>query len=705
MTLTGSRLALLIIAGFALPMFAADSVPKPPLAKTIDSASTLHGERRVDPYAWLRDKGNAEVIKYLEAENAYADAVMTPLKPLEQRLYDEMFARIKQTDVSVPYRKGAFLYYSRMEEGKQYPVLCRKASGAADATEQVLIDGNALAVGKTFWSLGAFAVSDDGLWLAYSTDTTGYRQYVLEVKDLRTGAILPTRRERVTSVAWAADNETLFFTTEDPTTKRSDRFFRATRHALEAAAELHEEKDERFNVGVGRSRSNAYLFLEIGSLTSSEVRVLAAGTPSASWTTIEARRPDVEYDVEHRNDEFFIRVNDTGRNFRLVSAPVASPGRANWREVVPHRDAVMLQGVLVFKDYLVLAERENALPQVAVRRFGDAATHRVVFPEAVYAVFPANNPEFDTTLLRYNYQSFVTPPSVYDYDMAARTATLLKRQEVLGGYDPERYTSERVHATAGDGTKVPVSIVYRKDVRRDGTGALFLGGYGSYGIPQNVSFSSSRVSLLDRGVVMAYAHIRGGGDLGKPWHDAGRMLKKKTTFTDFIAAAEYLLANKYGARERFVIEGGSAGGLLMGAVANMRPDLFKAVVLQVPFVDVINTMLDESLPLTVAEFEEWGNPKKKDEYDYIKTYSPYDNITASAYPAMLVKTSLNDSQVGFHEPAKYVARMRATRTDTNPLVFKINMGAGHGGASGRFDRLREVAFDYAFMLWQMGAEQ
>ena len=374
--------------------------------------------------------------------------------------------------------------------------------------------------------------------------------------------------------------------------------------------------------------------------------------------------------------EFYIRVNDTGRNFRLVTAPVAAPGRANWRELVAHRDAVMLQGVLRVQGppgdgrarERAAADRHSA--------FADGATHRVAFPEAVYSVFPANNPEFDTTLLRYSYQSFVTPASVYDYDMAGRTATLLKRQEVLGGYDSERYTSERVYATASDGTKVPVSIVYRKDTKRDGTAPLYLGGYGSYGISQNVGFSSNRVSLLDRGVVMAYAHVRGGGDLGKPWHDAGRMLNKKNTFTDFIAAAEHLLANGYGAKDRFVIEGGSAGGLLMGAVANMRPDLFKAVVLQVPFVDVINTMLDESLPLTVAEFEEWGNPKKKDEYDYMKTYSPYDNITARAYPAMLVKTSLNDSQVGFHEPAKYVARMRATRTDTEPAGLQDQHGRG-----------------------------
>lgn len=702
MRLVACRVAAAITLGITVTINAAgQGVAKPPVAKKVEQVSTLHGERRVDQYAWLRDKGNPEVIAHLEAENAHADAVMAPLAPLQARLYDEMLGRIKQTDMSVPYRKGGYRYYSRTEDGKQYPIYCRQAD-RPDAPEEVLLDGNALSAGHPFWSLGAFAVSDDARWLAYATDTTGYRQYLLQVKDLKSGALVDWTRERVTSVAWAADNATIFFTTEDATTKRSDRLFRVHTGRLSEVTELYDETDERYSVGVGRTRSEAYVVLEIGSLTSSEVRVLPAATPTAAWTTIEGRRPDVEYDVDHRGDRFYIRVNDTGRNFRLVTAPVASPGRASWAELLPHRDAVMLQGVLLFQDFLVLYERENALPQVAIRPFDGGPAHRIAFPEAVYTVFPSNNPEFDTRALRYSYQSFVTPPSVYDYDMAARTATLLKRQEVLGGYDASLYASERVHATATDGTKVPVSVVYRKDTKRDGTAPLYLGGYGSYGISQNVTFSSSRVSLLDRGVVMAYAHIRGGGDLGKPWHDAGRMLNKKNTFTDFVAAAEYLLANKYGARERLVIEGGSAGGLLMGAVANMRPDLFKAVILQVPFVDVINTMLDESLPLTVAEFEEWGNPKNKAEYEYIRTYSPYDNVTARAYPAMLVKTSLNDSQVSFHEPAKYVARMRATRTDTNPLVFKVNMGAGHGGASGRFDRLREVAFDYAFMLWQMG---
>ncbi len=698
-----SRVVTIALAVPALSPSVAQDMPKPPVAKKVEQVSTLHGDRRVDEYAWLRDKGNPEVIAHLEQENAYADAVMAPLRPLEQSLYDEMLGRIKQTDMSVPYRKNGYLYYTRTEDGKQYAVFCRKADREG-AAEEVLLDGNALATGHAFWSLGVFEVSDDARYLAYATDTTGYRQYVLEVKDLKTGERLPLRQERVTSAAWAADDATLFFTTEDATTKRSDRLFRVTLAKPGEPVLLHHEADERFSVGVGRTRSDEYLVFEIGSLTSSEVRVLRAATPAAEWTTVEPRRPDVEYDVDHRGDRFYVRVNDTGRNFRLVTAPVATPGREHWTELVPHRAHVMLQGVLLFEDHMVLYEREDALPQVTVRAFAGGDPHRVTFPEAVYSVFPSGNPEFDTRVLRYSYQSFVTPPSVFDYDMEGRKATLLKTQEVLGGYDASRYTSARVEATAPDGTKVPVSLVHRKDVARDGTAPIYLGGYGSYGISQNVGFSSNRVSLLDRGVVMAYAHVRGGGDLGKPWHDQGRMLNKKNTFTDFIAAAEFLVANKYGAKDRLVVEGGSAGGLLMGAIANMRPDLFRAVVLQVPFVDVINTMLDETLPLTVAEFEEWGNPKNKAEYDYIRTYSPYDNIEAKAYPAMLVKTSLNDSQVSFHEPAKYVARMRARRTDANPLVFKTNMGAGHGGASGRFDRLREVAFDYAFMLWQMGVK-
>jgi oligopeptidase B len=669
----------------------------PPVAPKIPKVRELHGDKFVDDYFWLREKSNPAVIKYLDAENAYTDSVMRPFAPLEETLYKEMVARIKETDLSVPAKDGEYFYYSRTEQGKQYSIFCRK-KGSLEAPEEVYLDVNELAKGQSFMALGGLEISDDGNLAAYATDRTGFREYSLHVKDLRTGQVLADTVEKVTSIAWAADNKTVFYTTPD-SAKRPYRLFRHVlgdpKHEL-----LYEEKDEHYSVNVSRSRSKAYLLLDTSSLTASEARYLRASDPAGDWRVIAPRAAEHQYEVEHRGDLFYIRTNKDGRNFALVTAPVDHPEQANWTTVVPHRPEVMLQGVALFKDHLVLSERENGLPQIRVTNLVTNDTHRITFPEPTYSAAPTPTPEFDTTVLRYSYQSFITPNSVFDYDMNTHKATLMKQTEVLGGYDPTKYASERVEATAPDGVKVPVSLVYRKDVKRDGTAALYLTGYGAYGFPNPATFSSQRLSLLDRGVVYALAHIRGGGDLGKPWHDQGRMLNKKNTFTDFIACAEQLVAQKYGAQDRLVIEGGSAGGLLMGAVTNMRPDLFKAVIEHVPFVDVINTMSDETLPLTVGEFEEWGNPAKKDEYDYIKSYCPYTNLAAKAYPAMLVKTSLNDSQVMYWEPAKYVARMRELRTDRNPLIFKTNMAAGHGGSSGRYDRLKEVAFDYAFILWQ-----
>ncbi len=465
---------------------------------------------------------------------------------------------------------------------------------------------------------------------------------------------------------------------------------------------MYEEKDLAFNVGVYRTRSLAWLVLGTSSLTTSEARVLPAAEPLGEWRLVAPRVGEQEYDVDHRGDFFYVRTNDTGRNFRLVRAPVARPGRESWEELVPHRPEVMLEGVDCFRRHVVLLEREDGLPHLRVIDAGTGEGHRVAFPEAAYSVWPEANPEFDTTLLRYTYESLVTPRSVLDYDVAARTATLLKEQPVLGGYDRTRYETERLAATAPDGVKVPVTVVYRKGLAKDGRAPVLLYGYGAYGFALPITFSSNRVSLLDRGVVFALAHVRGGGDLGKPWHDDGRMLRKRNTFTDFVAAAEHLLREGYGSRERLVAEGGSAGGLLMGAVANMRSDLWKAIVSKVPFVDVVNTMLDETLPLTVGEYEEWGNPKEVEAYRSIRSWCPYSNLEPKAYPAMLVKTSFNDSQVMYWEPAKYVARLRALRTDANVLLLKTNMAAGHGGASGRYDYLREVAFDYAFVLAQVG---
>ena len=705
------RVRLAALALLATGLVVAPSVPaagqvtqqspaSPPVAERRAKVDTLHGEVRRDDYFWLRVKTDPAVKQYLEAENAYADAMLAPLKGLREQLYQEMLGRIKQTDLSVPYRRGDYFYYSRTVEGQQYPIFARKR-GSLDAAEQITVDLNELAKGQVFMSLSAYQVSDDGNLLAFSIDSTGYRQYALRVKDLRTGVRLPDAAARVTSVAWAADNRTLFYTVEDSISKRSHRLYRHTLGSPDHQL-VYEEPDERFSLYVYRTRSRDYLVWQTGSLTSSEVRILPAAKPMAEWTLVSARVPDREYDVDHHGDKLYIRVNDRGRNFRLVTAPVSNPSDANWTEIRPHRADVMLEGVELFANHLVTSERRNALDEITITDLRTGKSHQLKFPEPVYTAFTTSNAEFNTSTLRYSYTSFVTPNSVFDYDMNARTTRLLKEQPVLGGYDKTRYTSERVYATAKDGTKIPISLVYRKNVRRDGKAPALLEAYGSYGAPSSVFFSSNDLSLLDRGMVLALAHIRGGGDMGKAWHDAGRMMNKMNTFTDFIAAAEHLVNERYTSSDRLVIQGGSAGGLLMGAVTNLRPDLFKAVVSHVPFVDVINTMLDETLPLTVGEFEEWGNPKKKAEYDYMKQYDPYSNIARKDYPAILVKTSFNDSQVMYHEPAKYVARMRSLKTDRNPLILVTNMGAGHGGASGRYDRLREIALDNAFMLWQVG---
>ena len=678
------------------------AVPAAPIAERRPHVDTLHGEVRNDEYFWLRVKSDPAVRSYLEAENRYADAVLAPLAPLREQLYKEMLGRIKQTDLSVPVRDRGFFYYNRTIEGQQYPIFARKP-GSLDAAEQVLLDLNEMAKGQSFMSVSAFTVSDDGHLLAYSYDSTGYRQYAMRVKDLRTGALLPTIAERVTSVAWAADNKTLFYSVEHPVSKRS---YRVYRHVLGEQKDtlLYEEKDERFSSYVGRSRSRDYIFMYVGSLTADEQYYLPASQPMSEWRQIAARKENRELSADHHGDNFYIRVNDTGRNFRLVTAPITDPREVNWKELVPHRADVRLSGVMLFANHLVRSEREGGLTHIVVTNLRTNQTHKVTMPEPVYNTGLSGNAEWNTSTLRFSYQSLVTPSSVFDYDMEKRSRVLLKETEVLGGYDKSRYTSERVFAKARDGTMVPISLLYKKDLKKDGRAPMHLSAYGSYGSSSDVFFNSNRVSLLDRGVVIATAHIRGGGEMGTAWHDQGRMKNKMNTFTDFIDCAEYLIAQGYTNSGRLVIQGGSAGGLLMGAVTNMRPDLFKAVISDVPFVDVINTMLDESLPLTVGEFEEWGNPKKKDEYEYMKRYDPYLNLSAKEYPAILVRTSFNDSQVMYHEPAKYTAKMRALKTDKNPLLLVTNMGAGHGGASGRYDRLKEIALGYAFLLWQAEVE-
>ena len=686
------------------------AVPSPeltaPVARRELKQTPLHGTVLVDEYGWLREKESPEVTAYLNAENAYAEAFMAPLAGLREELYKEMLSHIKQTDVSVPYRDGGWWYYSRTEEGLQYPVFCRKAD-VDGAAEEVILDGNKLAEGHSFMAIGDTDVTDDGRWLAYSVDHTGFRQYTLHIKDLTTGEVLEGTVERVGSIVWAADNRTLLYTVEDEEQKRQYQLWRhvlRSEHSTDVL--VFEEEDERFNLSVGRTRDGKFLIMEAGSHTTTESRFLAADDPAGEWTLVAKREDEKEYSIDHRNGLWFIRANDRGRNFRLVTAPVDKPGRENWTELLGHRSEIMLEEVDLFDRFFVCCERENGLPHLRLWSFteNDRAiqANEIQFPEPVYSAFPHINREFDTRRFRYGYQSLVTPSSVYEYDIETGNSVLLKQVEVPGGFDRELYASERVFATAEDGVNVPVSLVYRKDKREAGKNPLYVYAYGSYGYSLPIGFNANRLSLLDRGVVMAYAHIRGGGDLGKPWHDAGKMMVKRNTFTDFIAAVEYLTASGYGDPSRVAIEGGSAGGLLMGAVTNLKPEIFRAVVSHVPFVDVMNTMLDASLPLTVPEYEEWGNPNEAEYFHYMLSYSPYDNLKPGSYPAMLVKTSLNDSQVMYWEPAKYVAKLRTLKTDDHPLLLMTNMEAGHGGASGRYDYLKEIAFDYAFLIKELG---
>jgi oligopeptidase B len=697
-------LCLIAVSIFTVTVMAQDGntsmMLQPPTTEKKPKTTEINGDKLVDNYFWLREKTNSAVIAHLEAENAYAAALMKPTEGLQEKLYNEILSHIKQTDVSVPYRWGDYFYYTRTVEGQQYPIFCRKLK-SLDATEQVLLDVNEMAKGQKFMSVGSFAPSDDGTLLAYSTDNSGYRQYTLHVKNLKTGELLAENIERVDNVTWATDNKTIFYVTEDAVTKRSDKFFR---HVLgsDKSELIYEEKDELFDIGVSRSRDKAVILLGAFSKTSTDFRFIPANDPNAAWKIIVPRQADHEYDVDHRGDLFYIRTNKGAKNFRVVTAPVTDPAEKNWKEFVAHRPAVKVEDINLFADYAVLSEWENGLEQIEIVDFKQNQRHRIAFPEPVYSTGLSNNREFNSSILRYNYQSLTTPSSVFDYDMNSRKASLLKQTEVPGGFDKNNYKAERVFATASDGTKIPMSVVYRKTVKLDGSAPALLYGYGSYGISIPPTFSAGRLALLDRGVVFVIGHIRGGGELGEPWRDAGRMMNKINTFTDFIACAEHLVNNKYTSKDRLVIQGGSAGGLLVGAVANMRPDLFKAVVAQVPFVDVLNTMLDASLPLTTSEYIEWGNPNEKAAYDYMKKYSPYDNIHKADYPAMLVKVSLNDSQVPYWEGSKFVAKLRDFKTDKNPLILKVNMGAGHGGASGRYDAIHETAFDYAFMLWQMG---
>ncbi len=682
---------------FALPAAAFG----PPVAPKHPQVSELHGDKRRDDYAWLRKKGTPEVTRYLQAENAYTATVMRPTEALQQKLYAEMLGRIQETDLTVPTREGGYLYYVKTEQGKQYGAHARR-KGSMDAPEEIILDINQLAEGQKFTGVGDPVVSDDGGQLLYRVDHSGFRQYTLHVRDLATGKDGAEAIPRVDSTAWAKDGKTIFYVVEDDA-KRPYRLFRHVVGTTGPDALVYEETDARFDLRVARSRSRDFVEIQADSHTTSDVRLIPADKPEAEPRLVAPRQDGREYYVQHRGDLLYILENGGGRrNFRVVTAPVADPSEAKWKEIVPSDAKVMIDDLQVFADFYVLHERRGGLPTIRVVDFRTGSSRQVDFPEPSYSVREEPNPEFRTATYRFRYSSATTPRSVFDLDVLSGQRKLLKEQPVPGGYDRTRYRVERISATAGDGTEVPITIVVRNGTQLPAP--LLLEGYGAYGLPADVGFNSDVVSLLDRGVILAQAHIRGGGELGKRWHDEGRMKYKMNTFTDFIACAEALVAKGWTKPQRLAIRGRSAGGLLIGAVTNLRPDLFHAVVADVPFVDVLNTMLDETLPLTVGEFEEWGNPKIKDEYDYMRQYSPYDNVAAKAYPAMLVQSSLNDSQVMYFEPAKWVARLRALKTDRNPLLLRMRMDpAGHGGASGRYDKLRDEAFAYAFILWQLDA--
>ncbi len=679
-----------------------DSV-KPPVAKIVPKASTALGETRVDNYFWMRDRADPGTIQYLEEENEYTKARMKHAAALESRLYSEMLGRIQQTDVSVPTKRGDYFYYTRTEEGKQYAIHCRK-HGSLDGKEEVLLDGNAMAEGKKYFRVGNFVASPDHKLLAYSVDFEGDEAYTIHVKDLTSGQLLADAIPNTYySLEWGNDNATFFYTVLDAA-KRPYKVFRHSLGVKEDTLVCHEE-DERFTVELEKTRSRAYILINIGSPLTSEVRYLDADRPMGQFAILLPRVPETEYDAAHHGDSWFLRTNDGAKTFRLIEAPVNDPSRANWKEVMAARPEATIESVTAFKDELVTEERDRGLIKIRIQNFVTGDVHYVEFTEPVYTASIGANAEYDTKLLRFAYTSLVTPNSVFDYNMETRERELKKQQPVLGGYDPSQYQSERIYATAMDGVKVPISLVYKKGLARNGEAPMLLYGYGAYGISMDPGFNSDRLSLLDRGFVYAIAHIRGGADLGKPWHEDGRILKKKNTFTDFIACAEHLIAEKYSSPKRIAIMGGSAGGLLMGAVTNMRPDLFAVVVAKVPFVDALNTMLDASLPLTVGEYEEWGNPNEKRYYEYIKSYAPYENVEAKEYPTILITAGLNDPRVSYWEPAKWAAKLRAMKKDRNLLLLKTNMGSGHFGSSGRYEYIKETAFDYTFILNALGVTE
>jgi oligopeptidase B len=672
---------------------------RPPAAKIVPHKLEKFGHTRTDNYYWLRDRNNPDVISYLQEENRYLDATLAHTKPLQQKLFDEFKTRIKQTDESVPYRKDGYYYYTRMEAGKNYPIHCRK-KGSLDATEEVLLDGNKAAQGHKYFSAAGLQVSHGNNILAYGVDTVGRRLYTIRFRNLTTGAEMPDVIRDVTpAMAWANDNKTLFYVKQDPTTLRDYQVYRHVLGADPAQDTLvYEEKDVTFSCFVRKTKSKKYILIGSYQTLSSEYRYLDADRPEGEFQVFEPRARDHEYHVDHYGENFFIKTNSEAKNFRLMSTPVESTARSNWRQVIPHRTDTLLVGFEVFRDHLVVIERNQGLIRLQIRPWSGTGEHYVDFGEPAYAAGLSANFDFDTDLVRFSYSSLTTPHSVYDYDVKTRTKTLLKRDEVLGGFDSNNYVTERLYAPSHDGVRIPVSLVYRKGFERNGSRPLLQYGYGSYGFSIDARFDPFIVSLLDRGFVYAMAHIRGGQELGRQWYEDGKLLKKKNTFRDFISCTQYLVAQKYADPKRVYAAGGSAGGLLMGAVMNMQPDLYDGMIAAVPFVDVVTTMLDDSIPLTTSEYDEWGNPNEQTYYEYMISYSPYDQVQAKAYPNLLVTTGLHDSQVQYWEPAKWVAKLRAMKKDNNRLVLYTNVDAGHGGASARYKKYEETALMHAFLL-------
>lgn len=671
-----------------------------PKAKKIPHLLEVHGHQRIDNYYWMRDRDNPEVIEYLNAENEYLKESLQQTDTFRENLFKEMKSRVKEDDQSVPYLKSGYYWYVKYELGAEYPLFCRK-KGTLDGTEEVFLDVNKLAENKSFYQVGGTSASPNLKLLAFAADEVGRRIYTIHFKNLETGELLKDKIENITgNFTWAADNETLFYSKQNADTLRSYQIYS---HKLGSKSSedilIYEEKDEEFTCIIHKTKSEKFLLIHSESTSSSEVRFLEADNPSGEFKIVQPRTSDLEYALEHYQDYFWIRTNHEARNFKLVKAPITQPDLANWIDVIPHREQVLFEDFNIFSNYLVIQERSKGLTTITIHPWDESGSHSLEFEDETYMAWISINPEFDTELLRYGYNSLVSPSSTFDYDMSTRENTLLKQQEIQGGYDASAYTSSRIWAKAADGTLVPISLVYKIDTfKGNGENPLLLYSYGSYGFSMDAYFSSSRLSLLDRGFVFAIAHIRGGEDMGRHWYEDGKMLKKINTFTDFIACAEHLIDEKYTSPEHLYAMGGSAGGLLMGAVINMRPEIFNGVIASVPFVDVVTTMLDETIPLTTGEFQEWGNPKLKEYYDYILSYSPYDNVEAKDYPNLLITSGLHDSQVQYWEPTKWIAKLRELKTDSKLMFLHTNMDAGHGGASGRFNALKELALEYSFLL-------